>query len=75
MSDELAEQVDRTAREMGISRSKLFSLAVESYLRKRRRAEIVAQLNRAYGGEFEPSERRAVAGMKTKFRSTIQDGW
>jgi len=75
VADELVAQVDRTAREMGISRSRLFSLAVESYLRKRRHAEIVEQLNRVYAGESDQPEQRTTASMKTKFRSTIKDRW
>jgi metal-responsive CopG/Arc/MetJ family transcriptional regulator len=73
LEDELLIRADRTARQMGISRSRLLSLALESYLRKRRDKETLDQLNKAYAGEPSPEERRTVAGMKRRFRSTIQE--
>lgn len=75
LEDELLMKADRTARQMGISRSRLLSLALESYLRKRRNKETLDQLNRVYAGEPGPEERRIVAGMKRRFRSTIHESW
>ncbi|MGA3076107.1 MAG: hypothetical protein ABSG56_20755 [Bryobacteraceae bacterium] len=75
LEDELLIRADRTARQMGISRSRLLSLALESYLRKRRNKETLDQLNRVYAGDPSPEERRTVAGMKRRFRSTIQESW
>jgi metal-responsive CopG/Arc/MetJ family transcriptional regulator len=75
LEDELLLQADRTAREMGVSRSRLFSIALQAYLRKRRNREILNQLNKAYADEPSPAERRTVAGIKRGFRSTIREGW
>jgi len=58
---------------MRISGSRLFSLALESYVRQRRNREIVKQLNRVYADEASPDERRTIAGMKRRFRSTIRE--
>ena len=44
IEDELLIEADRTAHQMGISRSRLFSLALANYLRKRRNKEILDQL-------------------------------
>jgi hypothetical protein len=60
---------------MGVSRSRLFSIALEAYLRKRRNQEILGQLNKVYADEPSPNERRTVAGLKRRFRSTIQESW
>lgn len=73
--DELLLQADATARQMGVSRSRLFSIALEAYLRKRRNREIVDQLNKVYATDPTPEERRTVAGMQRRFRSTIREGW
>ncbi|HXM44622.1 MAG TPA: hypothetical protein VN924_25520 [Bryobacteraceae bacterium] len=43
LEDELLLRADRTARQMGISRSRLLSFALESYLRKRRNKETLDQ--------------------------------
>jgi len=75
LEDELLLEADRTAREMGVSRSRLFSIALEAYLRKRRNQEILGQLNKVYAGEPSPDERQTVAGMKRRFRSTIRESW
>lgn len=75
LEDELLLQADRTAREMGVSRSRLFSLALEAYLRERRNREILGQLNKVYADEPSVEERRTVAGMKRRFRSTIRESW
>jgi metal-responsive CopG/Arc/MetJ family transcriptional regulator len=71
----LLEETDRTARRLGLSRSRLVSLALADYLRQRRNREIVEQLNHVYGEPRDAAEQRVVAGMKTKFRSTIKDSW
>lgn len=73
LEDELLMRADRTARQMGISRSRLFSVAIEAYLRWRQNQEILGQLNEVYAGESSPEERQTVAGMKRRFRSTIRE--
>jgi metal-responsive CopG/Arc/MetJ family transcriptional regulator len=75
LEDELLLEADRIARQMGVSRSRLFSIALEAYLRKRRNQEILGQLNKVYADEPSPNERRTVAGLKRRFRSTIQESW
>ncbi|MGA2592009.1 MAG: hypothetical protein ABSH32_19020 [Bryobacteraceae bacterium] len=75
LEDGLLVRADRTARQMGISRSRLFSLALENYLRKRRNKEILDKLNKVYAEDPGPEERRTVAGMKRRFRSTIRTNW
>ena len=70
LEDELLLQADLTARQMGISRSRLFSIALEAYLRKRRNAEILDRLNKVYADEPSPEEPRTIAGMKRRFSET-----
>jgi hypothetical protein len=75
LEDELLEEADRTAKQMGLSRSRLFSLALQDYLRHRREREIVEQLNRVYGQEPAPPDDGMSAKMKAKFRATVRDRW
>lgn len=75
IDDDLLREADRTARQMHLSRSRLFAVAVEDYLRRRRANEILDQLNRVYGGDPEVEERRTMAKMKAKFHSTIKERW
>jgi metal-responsive CopG/Arc/MetJ family transcriptional regulator len=75
VDDDLITEADRTAREMGVSRSRLFSLAIESYLRNREHERILEQLNRVYASESGVVDKRLAARIKGKFRSTIQENW
>ena len=75
VDDRLLNEADQTAHAMGLSRSGLFSLALKDYLARRRREEIVGQLNRVYAREPERSERQTAARLKAKFRATIRDRW
>jgi hypothetical protein len=59
---------------MVVSPSRLFSIAFEAYLRKRRNQEILRQLNKLYAHDPSPDERRTVAGMKRRFRIAFDRG-
>ena len=46
----LLQETDRTARKLGVSRSRFVSMALKSYLRESRNRETVEQLNRVWRG-------------------------
>ena len=71
----LLQEVDRIAREMGVSRSRLFSAAVEEYLRHVRQHAMIEQLNRVYGDHPDPAEQQMASNMKAKMRPVIKDRW
>ena len=71
VADQLLHEADRTARQMGLSRSRLFSVAVEEYLRQRRQQQMLEQLNQAYSGEPDSMAPK----IKTRFRKVIRDRW
>ena len=74
IDDKLLSEADRVARDMGLSRSRLVAIAVESYLRVLRQAEITQRLNDSYA--LQPADdTQLVKRMKSKFRSTITDQW
>jgi Arc/MetJ family transcription regulator len=75
IDDQLLHDADRAARQMGLSRSRLFSLAVQDYLNQRRQQELLEQLNRVYGGDPDLPEQRTAAKLKGKFRRTIKEAW
>ena len=53
----LFEQAERIARKMGISRSGLFSLALEDYLRREQNRELLIQINAAFTNEPDAAEK------------------
>jgi metal-responsive CopG/Arc/MetJ family transcriptional regulator len=75
VDDTLIDQAGKAAAEIGVSRSKLFSIAMADFLKKRRDDEITEQLNRAYANEPTDELGRVLAGMKGKFRNTVRDRW
>jgi metal-responsive CopG/Arc/MetJ family transcriptional regulator len=76
VEDELLDEADRTAKQMGLSRSRLFSIALQDYLRHRRQAEMSERLNQVYADETRDSgDRETLRAMKAKFRATIRERW
>ncbi len=75
LDGKLLQQADRTARSMGLSRSRLFSVALETYLRSREQEKMIEQLNQVYSDPAEPGKPRTAKAMKAKFRAAIQDRW
>ena len=50
------EQAEELARRMKVSRSRLFVLALEDYLRRNQNRELLAQINAAYADEPDAAE-------------------
>ena len=71
----LLQKADETARALGLTRSRLFSLALEDYLRRMQQQRMIEQLDQVYSEPTQPSEARTAKRMKVKFRSTIKDRW
>ena len=75
LNDSLMVEADRVAREIGVSRSRLFSLALKHYLEILEKKKILERLNRLYGSEPDAAETGPLAELKKKFQSTIPDEW
>jgi metal-responsive CopG/Arc/MetJ family transcriptional regulator len=75
VDDDLLRNADRTAQKLGISRSRLFSIALDEFLKHRREEELLEQLNRAYRDGLDRSERKLLSGMRSKFRTVVKDQW
>jgi metal-responsive CopG/Arc/MetJ family transcriptional regulator len=72
---QLLQEADETARVMGLSRSRLFALAVADFLRRQKQEEMLIRLNEVYAGRAEPSEKGTLNGMKARFRRTVKEPW
>jgi metal-responsive CopG/Arc/MetJ family transcriptional regulator len=66
VDDTLMAQADEAARELGLSRSGFIAEALREFLRQRANTQLTAQLNRVYGDEPSPAERRLVRKLKAK---------
>ena len=75
MENGLLRQADETARKMGLSRSRLFAMAVSDFLRREQQEQMLRSLNEVYGDGTEPAEKRLLRGIKAKIRPTLKDRW
>jgi Arc/MetJ family transcription regulator len=75
LDGDLLQQADKTAKQMGLSRSRLFALALRDYLRRNQQQQLVEQLNRVYAGKPDLPDKQITRRMKHKFRATIKDRW
>ena len=64
MDDGLLQEADETARLMGLSRSRLFALAVGDFLQRRRREQMLLRLNEVYAKGMEPEETPLLKGSR-----------
>ena len=75
VDDRLMHAADDLARRMRLSRSKLVSIALAQFLRRRRKKEMLEQLNRVYAEKPDAAEQRVIRGIKAKLGKTIRDRW
>jgi metal-responsive CopG/Arc/MetJ family transcriptional regulator len=76
LPDELYEQAEKTAEEMGIPRSQLFARALEQFIERHRRENITEQLNKVYSETAsEEFEDISDAGLLSLRDLTRNDSW
>jgi metal-responsive CopG/Arc/MetJ family transcriptional regulator len=71
----LFEQAEDLARKMKVSRSRLFVLALEDYLRRQQNRELLEQINAAYAGEPDPAEQTLRRKSKRQHRKMVEGEW
>ena len=75
IEDWLLQEADEAARRMGLSRSRLFALAVSNFLQRQRREQMLLRLNEVYAGGMEPAETPLLKGIKAKVRRAVKERW
>lgn len=73
--ESLLERVNALAEKAQISRSRLFVLAVEDYLRQVENEELLQAINAAYQEPPSLKEEAASTGMKAKQRRLVEGEW
>ena len=72
LEDALLQQADEAARRMGMSRSRLFAVALSEFLRRENQEHMLHQLNDVYAEGITPVEKRLLNGMKSKIRKIAE---
>jgi metal-responsive CopG/Arc/MetJ family transcriptional regulator len=71
----LFEQVEALAHELNVSRSRLFVLALEDFIRRYYNHQLLEQINKAYDDLPSPSEQAYLAKMQRQHRRIVEGEW
>jgi len=75
IQESLFEQADELARELDISRSRLFVLALESFIQEYQNQKLLKTINAAYDGESDPAEESRIRSMRRHQRRLVEGEW
>ncbi len=71
----LFEQAEDLAHRMKVSRSRLFALALEDYIRRQQNRELLASLNAAYADGPTPPEVALLRESQECYARHLEDEW
>jgi hypothetical protein len=71
----LFEQVEALTREMHISHSRLFALAVEDFMHRYENQRLLERLNTAYTDAPTPDEQALLRRMRRQHRQMVEGEW
>jgi len=71
----LFEQAEALAREMHISRSRLFALAMEDFMRRYESQRLLERINAAYADTPAPDEQALLRRMRRQHRQIVESEW
>ncbi len=71
----LFEQVETLAREMKVSRSRLFVLALEDYIRRYQNQQLLERINQAYQDAPDATEQKLLRKMRRQHRKVVAGEW
>lgn len=71
----LFEQAEAFAHRMNLSRSRLFSMALEDYLQRQRDRELLAQINEVYADGLDEEERTLLHLASHAHRQLVEGEW
>lgn len=71
----LFDRAEELAQKMNVTRSKLFSLALEDYVRRQRNRELFAQINEACADGLDEEERTLLRHASHAHRQVVEGEW
>ncbi|MGO9120035.1 MAG: hypothetical protein ACLQPD_20775 [Desulfomonilaceae bacterium] len=71
----LFERAEKLARQMKVSRSRLFVIALEEYIQRRQNRELLQQINAAYEDEPDAEEKALRRGVEQEHRRLVEGEW
>jgi metal-responsive CopG/Arc/MetJ family transcriptional regulator len=71
----LFEEAEGLAHELNVSRSELFSLAIESFVRNHQNQKLLEEINQAYADEPDPADKVRLTKMRKHHRKMVRNAW
>jgi metal-responsive CopG/Arc/MetJ family transcriptional regulator len=71
----LFEQAETLAQQMNVSRSHLFVLAVENFIKRHQSQSLLDQINEAYSDQPDPSEQKRLSQLRHSHRKLVEGEW
>ena len=71
----LFEQADNLAQQLNMSRSHLFGLAIEAFVKNHQNQTLLDEINQAYSDEPDPNERVRFSKMRNQHRKLVENEW
>jgi metal-responsive CopG/Arc/MetJ family transcriptional regulator len=76
LEENLFQQIETLAREMNVSRSRLFVMALEDFLKRKRRQQLLDSLNAVYSAEPALEDKKMLDWALAQQRKRVeQDKW
>ena len=71
----LFEQAESLAQELKVSRSELFGMAIETFVRNHQNQILLQEINEAYSEEQDPSDKVRLSKMRKQHRNVVRNEW
>jgi len=72
--EDLFAEAERLAKELGVSRSQVFAMALEEFIAQRQNRQLLDALNSAYADEPTEEERALLRAMR-RIQREVADEW
>jgi metal-responsive CopG/Arc/MetJ family transcriptional regulator len=71
----LFEKAENLAKQMNVSRSRLFDLAIESFIKRHQSQSLLDQINQAYVDQPDSSEQERLSKLRQSHRKLVEGEW
>ena len=71
----LFQQAESLAQELNVSRSQLFGLAIETFVKNHQNQILLQEINKAYSDEQDTSDKIRLSKMRKHHRKIVRDKW
>jgi metal-responsive CopG/Arc/MetJ family transcriptional regulator len=71
----LFEEAESLAQQLNMSRSQLFGLAIETFIKNHQNQLLLDEINKAYSDDPDPSEKVSLSKMRNQHRKIVENEW